>query len=130
MNGLNEVRFVESDVFDHMSSLIVDGRKFGMVILDPPKFARARHAIPEALRGYRRLHSLALRLLAPDGILVTCCCSGLIEPVMLDDMLAQVSAAERRDIQILERRGAAADHPVSVSCLETNYLKCLISRVL
>jgi 23S rRNA (cytosine1962-C5)-methyltransferase len=100
-----------------------------MVVLDPPKFARARHAVEEALRGYRRLQTLALRLLEPDGILVTCCCSGLITAQMLEDLLAQLAAEERRDVQILERRGQAADHPVGVACPETGYLKCLISRV-
>jgi 23S rRNA (cytosine1962-C5)-methyltransferase len=69
-------------------------------------------------------------LLEPDGILVTCCCSGLITHEMLDDLLAQVAAEERREVQVLERHGQAADHPVAVSCLESSYLKCLISRVL
>jgi 23S rRNA (cytosine1962-C5)-methyltransferase len=81
------------------------------------------------MRGYRRLQTLALRLLEPDGILVTCCCSGLITADMLDELLAQSAAEERRDVQILERRGQSADHPVAATCLETNYLKCLISRV-
>ena len=71
-----------------------------------------RKAVEEALRGYRRLQTLALRLLEPDGILVTCCCSGLITMPMLEDLLAQLAAEERRDVQILERRGQAPDHPV------------------
>ena len=98
-------------------------------MLDPPKFARARNDVDEALRGYRRLQKLALRVLQPDGILVTCCCSGLITPAMLEDLLAQLAAEERREIQILEHRGQAADHPVAATCLESSYLKCLISRV-
>jgi 23S rRNA (cytosine1962-C5)-methyltransferase len=128
-NGLSQLSFVHADVFDHLDSLVSAGERFGVVILDPPKFARARHAIEEALRGYRRLQSLALRLLEADGILVTCCCSGLIRMEMLDDLLAQLAAEERREVQILQRRGQAADHPVSASCLESDYLKCLISRV-
>ena len=103
--------------------------RFGMIVLDPPKFARSRSAIPEALA---RLSPAADRwpcgLLEPDGILVTCCCTGLITMDMLDELLAQVAAEARRDVQILERRGQAADHPVAVSCLESNYLKCLIAR--
>src|SRR5262249_52679164 len=112
------------------AALVEQGRRFGVVVLDPPKFARARHAVPEALRGYRRLQTLALRLLEPDGILVTCCCSGLITHEMLDELLAQVATEGRREVQLLERHGQAADHPVAVSCLESSYLKCLISRVL
>ena len=68
--------------------------------------------------------------LESDAILVTCCCSGLISPAMLEDLLAQLAVEQRREIQILERLGQAPDHPVSVTCPESNYLKCLISRVL
>ena len=112
-----------------MARLAESGRKFDLVVLDPPKFARARHAIPEALKGYRRLQTLGVKLLAEGGILVMCCCSGLIVMGMLDELLAQVASDQKREIQIVERRGASPDHPVSVSCLETGYLKCLITRV-
>jgi 23S rRNA (cytosine1962-C5)-methyltransferase len=128
-NGADRVSFVRADVFRHLEALDAGGERFGMVILDPPKFARARNAVEEAMRGYRRLQLLALRLLEPEGILVTCCCTGLITQDMLLELLAQLAAEERREIQVLERRGQAADHPVSASCLESNYLKCLISRV-
>jgi 23S rRNA (cytosine1962-C5)-methyltransferase len=94
----------------------------------PPDHA-ARNAVDEALQGYRRLQALALRLLEPDAILVTCCCSGLITVDMLEDLLAQLAAETRRDVQILERRGPAPDHPVSVACRESHYLKCLVTRV-
>lgn len=129
LNGLAGVSFVRGDVFNHLHVLRAAGERFGLVVLDPPKFARARNAIEDALRGYRRLQSLALQLLEPDGILVTCCCSGLITADMLEELLAQLAAEERREVQILERRGQAADHPVSTACLETSYLKCLICRV-
>jgi 23S rRNA (cytosine1962-C5)-methyltransferase len=130
LNGLDNVTFVRGDVFDELDGLAARGEKFGLVVLDPPKFARARHAVEEALRGYRRLQTLALRLLEPHGFLVTCCCSGLITTAMLEDLLAQLAAEEKRAVQILERRGPAPDHPVSVSCLESHYLKCLIAHVL
>jgi 23S rRNA (cytosine1962-C5)-methyltransferase len=129
LNGLEAVEFVRADIFDHLAALVAAGERFGLVVLDPPKFARARHAIEDALRGYRRLQALGLRLLEPDGILVTCCCSGLITEPMLEDLLGQLAAEERREVQILERRGQAPDHPVSATCLESKYLKCMISRV-
>ena len=128
-NGLDNIVFVKDDLFKRLDALVTAGERFGLVVLDPPKFARNQHAIDEALRGYRRLQTLALRLLEPQGILVTCCCSGLITADMLIDLLAQLAVEEGRDVQILERRGQAADHPVAVTCLESNYLKCLISRV-
>jgi 23S rRNA (cytosine1962-C5)-methyltransferase len=130
LNDLEEkVTFQRGDVFAQLDALVAAGERFGVVVLDPPKFARDRHAVEEALRGYRRLQSLALRLLEPDGILVTSCCSGLITQDMLTNLLAQLAAEARREVQILERRGQSADHPVSASCLETNYLKCLLCRV-
>jgi 23S rRNA (cytosine1962-C5)-methyltransferase len=129
LNGLDNLTFVHGDVFDELDVLAARGERFGVVVLDPPKFARARHAVEEALRGYRRLQTLALRLLEPHGFLVTCCCSGLITMAMLEDLLAQLAAEAKRTVQILERRGPAPDHPVSVSCLESHYLKCLIAHV-
>jgi 23S rRNA (cytosine1962-C5)-methyltransferase len=130
LNRLDNVSFVRSDVFHKLNELVESGDRFGLIVLDPPKFARARHALEEAMRGYRRLQALALRLLESDGILVTCCCSGLITLDMLEELLAQLAAEHKRGIQILEVRGQAPDHPVSATCLESNYLKCLICRVI
>ena len=127
-NGLNAT-FEAADVFKHLGDLATAGRKFDVVVLDPPKFARNRAAIPDAMKGYRRLHALALRLLDRDGIMVSCCCTGLILLPELEDLIAQVAAESRRDVQILARRGASADHPVALSCRETGYLKCIVSRV-
>jgi 23S rRNA (cytosine1962-C5)-methyltransferase len=130
LNGFGGMSFVRQDVFSYLQTLAAAGERFGLIVLDPPKFARARNAVEEALRGYRSLQSLAMRLSESDAILVTCCCSGLISLPMLEDLLAQLAVQEGREIQILERLGQAPDHPVSVACPESNYLKCLISRVL
>jgi 23S rRNA (cytosine1962-C5)-methyltransferase len=129
-NGLANVTFENADVFRHLADLAAAGRKFDVVVLDPPKFARNRAAVPEAFKGYRRLHQLALKLLDRDGVLVSCCCTGLITMAELEDLIAQVAVEAKRDLQVLERRGAAPDHPVAVTCRETGYLKCVISRVL
>jgi 23S rRNA (cytosine1962-C5)-methyltransferase len=129
-NGLSNVKFECADVFRHLADLAAAGREFDVVVLDPPKFARNRGAVPEALKGYRRLHQLALKLLARDGLLVSCCCTGLITFQEVEDLIAQVAVERRRDLQILERRGPAPDHPVAVTCPQSGYLKCIISRVL
>lgn len=130
LNGLPGIAFERADVFNHLGTLAASGRQFDVVVLDPPKFARNRAAVPDALKGYRRLHQLALKLLAPDGVLVSCCCTGLITMLDLEELLAQVAVEAKRDVQIVERRGPAPDHPVAVTCRESGYLKCLISRVL
>jgi 23S rRNA (cytosine1962-C5)-methyltransferase len=129
-NGFTNVTYVQADVFDYLQEAAQRRERFDLVILDPPKFARSQSAVDDALRGYRRLLTLALLLLEPSGILGLCCCSGLISLEMLEELSSQTAADARRFTQILERRGQPPDHPVAVSCLESAYLKCLIQRVL
>ena len=129
LNALDNISFHKADVFVDLESRVERGERFGVVVLDPPKFARSRGAVDDAMKGYARLQTMALRLLEPDGILATCCCSGLITGEMLEGQLAHVAALTRRDVQLLERRGPSPDHPVAVGCLETHYLKCLVARV-
>ena len=117
------------DVLEVLDRLRAEGQRFGVVICDPPKYARQAKDVEHALKGYLRLNLAALDVLAPDGILVTCSCSGLVGRELFADLLGQVAEQSRRPIQILEQRGQAPDHPVSASCLETEYLKCLICRV-
>lgn len=128
-NGLTQLTFTQADVFAHLGQLASAGRKFDLIVLDPPKFARNRAAVPKAVQGYRKLHQQAMKLLDRDGVLVSCCCTGLITADTLEELIAQVAIDSRRDLQILERRGPSADHPVSVTCREATYLKCIISRV-
>ncbi|MFO0866043.1 MAG: class I SAM-dependent rRNA methyltransferase [Gemmataceae bacterium] len=129
LNGLDNIRVEKSDVFQFLDREVAAGAKYGVISLDPPKFARSGNAVDEALRGYRRLQTQALKLLEPDGILAVSCCSGLITMQHLLDLLGQHAAESKRNIQVLEMRGPSADHPVSATCPETNYLKCVICRV-
>jgi 23S rRNA (cytosine1962-C5)-methyltransferase len=129
LNGLTNIAFEKSDVFARLDQLVDAKERFGIIVLDPPKFARSGAAVEDALRGYRRLLVQSLRLLEPNSILVMCCCSGLITRDMLHDLLAQESSQARRLLQILDSRGAAPDHPVSATCPETNYLKCVLCRL-
>ncbi len=128
-NGLDQTTFECADVFHRLAELVAAKRQFDVVVLDPPKFARNRAAVPEALKGYRRLHQLALQLLEPGGVLVSCCCTGLIALQELEDLIAQTSIERRRDLQIIDRRGPSPDHPVAITCPETSYLKCIVSVV-
>lgn len=130
LNNVNNISFRAGDVFAQLDSLVEARERFDLVILDPPKFARAQHAVPDAMRGYRQLQTQALRLLDADGILVVCCCSGLITREMLEGLFSQLAAETKRRIQILEVRGQAPDHPVAATCPESSYLKCLICRVI
>jgi 23S rRNA (cytosine1962-C5)-methyltransferase len=130
---LNEVgdriRFQPGDVFRTLEELREKGEWFDGVVLDPPKMARTRGGLERALRGYISLNKLAVDVLKPDGILVTCSCSGLVTREEFEQVLERVAVESRRPVQILECRGQAADHPVSVQCLENAYLKCFVCRV-
>ncbi len=128
-NGAANVTVETADAFGRIDSLAAAGEKFGMVILDPPKFARSRGAIEEALRAYHRINRVAVDLLEPGGILVSCSCSGSVSRDDFLEMLSAVAQRSGRQIAMLECRGAAPDHPVSASCLEGEYLKCVIARV-
>jgi 23S rRNA (cytosine1962-C5)-methyltransferase len=130
MNGLEEgLRFEPGDVLATIDRLSGSGERFGVVICDPPKFARHAKGVEDALKAYLRLNRAAVDLLEPDGVLATCSCSGLIDRGLFADLIGQVAEHSGRSIQILEQRGQAPDHPVSASCLETEYLKCFICRV-
>lgn len=129
LNGAANVTVETSDAFEKLDALSAAGERFGMVILDPPKFARSRASVDDALRAYHRINRVAVDLLEPGGILVTCSCSGSVPRDDFLQMLAGVAQRSGRPIQLLECRGAAPDHPVSASCLEGEYLKCIIARV-
>ena len=130
LNGFGERHgVVRSDAFSWLQGQVDASRRFGMIVLDPPRFARSRRGVPEALKAYRRLNGLAMRCLEPGGILVTCSCSGRVSG---DDFLGAVGRAAAdtgRTVRVLERLGQAPDHPVSATCPETAYLKCLICHV-
>jgi 23S rRNA (cytosine1962-C5)-methyltransferase len=128
-NELTAVHFEVGDALPTLARLAGEGRRFGLVVLDPPKFARNPKAIEDALKGYLRLNHAALGVLEPGGVLVTCSCSGHVDRQLFAQMLGQVAEASGRPIQILDQRSQAPDHPVAASCLETEYLKCFICRV-
>lgn len=129
LNGISNVQFRENEVFKELEQLKEEGRKFDTIILDPPKMTRHRSGLKKALKGYYKLNEFAVELLKPEGILMTCSCSGLVSVKDMQEMLADVATNTNRSIQILEQRGASPDHPVSVHCLENHYLKCFICRV-
>uniref|UniRef100_A0A7C4QLE9 Class I SAM-dependent rRNA methyltransferase n=1 Tax=Schlesneria paludicola TaxID=360056 RepID=A0A7C4QLE9_9PLAN len=130
LNGVGprwQVRHEEG--FRALEQLAAEQQRFGVVVLDPPKLARHREGLEAALRGYFSLNRLALDLLEPGGLLLTCSCSGVVTHELFVDTLARVGLDAGRHIQILEARGPAPDHPASIHCLESDYLKCYLCRV-
>jgi 23S rRNA (cytosine1962-C5)-methyltransferase len=128
-NRQGHARFETADVFETLAKLRDANEKFGLVICDPPKFARSSQAVDDAVRGYIRLNTAALSVLEPGGVLATCSCSGHVGRDAFAQMLGLVAESTGRTIQILDQRGQSADHPVSASCLESDYLKCFLCRV-
>ena len=130
-NGiLGGVEWEQADFFEALSARVDRQELFDMVVLDPPKLAGARDKVPRALAAYHRLNYLAMRCLRPGGVLVSCSCSGRVSRSDFVDVLLGAARRAGRDLQILENRGPSADHPVNIHCPETDYLKCLIGRVL
>lgn len=130
LNGAANIEFCQGNVFGELRRLRAEGQTFGLIILDPPKFARATGDIESALRGYKDINLIAMQLLEPGGILATCSCSQHVDDAMFVGMLNDAAFDTSREVQVLERRSQAADHPVSVTCPESRYLKCYLCRVL
>lgn len=129
-NGFSRsATFESADGFDRAEELRGSGERFGVVSVDPPKFARGARSIDAALKAYLKINRIAVELLEPGGILATCSCSGLVGRDEFAGVLAQASELSGRPIQILESRGQAADHPISVTCPQSSYLKCIVARV-
>jgi 23S rRNA (cytosine1962-C5)-methyltransferase len=129
INHVDQVDFEQGDTLAVIERLRAAGEAYGVVICDPPKFARSPRGVEDALKAYLKLNRAAVDLLERDGLLVTCSCSGLVDRGLFADMIGQVAELSGRPIQILEQRGQGPDHPVSASCLESEYLKCFICRV-
>jgi 23S rRNA (cytosine1962-C5)-methyltransferase len=146
--NLNQVRvrFVQADAFAYMRDMLAGGRKFDVVVLDPPKLIRSRAELDQGTRKHLDLNRLAMRLVAPGGLMLSCTCAGLLPQA---EFLRLIYAAARqageevspatddryarhapRHVQILAKTGAAADHPIATNCPETEYLQAVWMRLL
>jgi 23S rRNA (cytosine1962-C5)-methyltransferase len=121
-----KVDFVEGDVFGELRRLRDRGASFQMVILDPPKFAPTAAQARNAARAYKDINLLALKLLAPGGLLATFSCSGGVSPELFQSIVAGAALDAGARARIIERFGAAADHPVALEFPEGEYLKGLL----
>jgi 23S rRNA (cytosine1962-C5)-methyltransferase len=126
----NEIEWIEANAFDLLKDYATAGRQYDTIVLDPPAFAKTRRAVPTALKGYKELNLRALKMLRPGGILVTCSCSFHVSEAEFLEMLGSAAADASRRVRVLEKRGAASDHPVLLNVPETAYLKCIIGQVL
>jgi 23S rRNA (cytosine1962-C5)-methyltransferase len=130
LNQITNIDWVQANCFEFLKAAVAAEKKYDMIILDPPAFAKSRADRQSAFKGYRDLNRRALLLLKPGGVLVTCSCSYNLSPEQFLDVLRQACRESRRQARLIQCRGAARDHPVLLSLPESSYLKCNIAMTL
>jgi 23S rRNA (cytosine1962-C5)-methyltransferase len=129
-NGLDPAdhAFAVEDVFDLLARYKRDGRRFDLVVCDPPAFAKSQKAVEAALAGYASLNRAALAVLAPGGLLVTASCSARVSADQFHDAVKEAAFKARVDLQLVDERRQPPDHPVHPQFREGRYLKLLVYR--
>jgi 23S rRNA (cytosine1962-C5)-methyltransferase len=124
-----EIEWIEGNAFDLLKDYSSAGKQYDTIVLDPPAFAKSKRNLETALRGYKEMNLRALKMLRPGGILVTCSCSFHVSEADFLATLASAAADAHRSVKILDKRGAAKDHPAVLTIPETSYLNCFICTV-
>jgi 23S rRNA (cytosine1962-C5)-methyltransferase len=124
-----QVRFVQADLFTWLRDVIPNGERFDVVVLDPAKLTRDREALDQALRKYCDMNRLALQVVAPGGIFLTCSCTGLVSEADFLESVRRASWQAGRSLQVFKIAGAAPDHPFLLHAPEGRYLKAVYARV-
>ena len=129
--GLNQVRirFVQADIFAWLRDIIATGQRFDVVILDPAKQTRDRDEVDYALKRYLDMNRLAMQVVAPGGLLLTCSCTGLVSEERFIECLRRSAWQASRTVQVLQVSGAGGDHPFYLHVQEGRYLKAVFCRV-
>jgi 23S rRNA (cytosine1962-C5)-methyltransferase len=129
LNGA-QVRFVQADLFPWLRDMIPNGERFDVVILDPAKLTRDRETVDQALRKYCDMNRLALQVVKPGGVFLTCSCTGLVSESDFLESVRRAAWQAGRQLQVFRISGAAADHPFLIHVPEGRYLKAVFGRVL
>ena len=129
-NGLDAAdhAFAAADAFELLARYKREGRRFDLVVCDPPAFAKSQKAVEAALSGYASLNRAALAALAPGGLLVTASCSARVSADQFYDAVKEAAFKARVELQLVEERRQPPDHPVSPQFREGRYLKVLVYR--
>jgi 23S rRNA (cytosine1962-C5)-methyltransferase len=129
-NGLDPAghAFAVEDAFELLARHKREGRRFDLVVCDPPAFAKSQKAVDSAVAGYASLNRAALAVLAPGGLLVTASCSARVPVELFTDAVKEAAFKARVDLQLVAETRQPPDHPVSLQFREGRYLKCLVLR--
>ncbi len=122
--------FVAQDVFEYLERAASKGQRFGLVICDPPSFAKSRDQLRKALRAYERVNRLALKVVEPGGLFASASCTSQVSPEAFRGVLGEAAGRAKLRLQMIHEAGHAVDHPVMASHIEGRYLKYVVSRVL
>jgi 23S rRNA (cytosine1962-C5)-methyltransferase len=130
LNGLDPAdhAFAAEDAFELLARVRKEGRRFDLVVCDPPAFAKSQRAVEAAVAGYASLNRAALAVLAPGGLLVTASCSARVSAEQFFDAVKEAAFKARVDLQLVHESRQPPDHPVSIQFREGRYLKCLVLR--
>ncbi len=124
-----ETRFTVADAFAYVRQLARSGDRFGVVVCDPPAFAKRRVEVDRAARGYKDVNLYAMRLLEPGGLLLTFSCSGYMSLDLFQKVIFAAALDAGRRVSFVRRLTAGPDHPVSIYCPEGEYLKGFLLEV-
>ena len=124
-----KMKAVCADVFDLLKEYEKSGEKFDLIVLDPPAFTKTAKNIEKAYGGYKEINLRAMRLLNPNGILVTCSCSYFFDSEHFYGMVMKAAEDSKKRVQVLAKFGAGPDHPVLLGYPKSEYLKCAVCRV-
>ena len=124
-----KMKAVCADVFDLLKEYEKKGEKFDLIVLDPPAFTKTAKNIEKAYGGYKEINLRAMRLLNPNGILVTCSCSYFFDSEHFYGMVMKAAEDSKKRVQVLAKFGAGPDHPVLLGYPKSEYLKCAVCRV-
>jgi 23S rRNA (cytosine1962-C5)-methyltransferase len=131
LNGfIGKVTALQADCFEKLRDLRKRGEKFDLIILDPPAFVKSKEKLGEALKGYKEINLSAMKLLSPEGVLVTCSCSYQLPEDDFLKMLRSSARDAKRSFKLLKFTTQAPDHPILLSMPETKYLKCAFLQAL
>ena len=125
-----KVRFVQADLFPWLREAAIRGEQWDVVVLDPAKLTRDREQVMTALKKYNEMNKLAMSVVKPGGVLLTCSCTGLVSEEEFLDMIRRAAYFAGRTVQILKVAGAGGDHPFLAHVKESRYLKAVFCRVL
>ena len=129
-NGLDEVvKFRTADVLDELPKLVKSGKKYDVVILDPPAFTKAKEATKNAIKGYREINMQGLKLVKDGGYLASCSCSHFMTQELLEKTIKEAAKATHKRLRQVEFRTQAPDHPILWAADESYYLKFFIFQV-